>query len=309
MQSKSDRDLLSRRDLLVAGLIAAGSFGIGERGLSRVLADEPKSDPYGPFKIGLQSYSLRGFKAGGKSDRTKALELTKKLGLHYWEAYPEHIPFTLDAKGIEAVKQQLKAADVTVAGYGVVPLTKDAGANRKYFEFAKAMNLDYLSADPALDSFDTLDKQVEEYGVAIGIHNHGPGHHYALIDTIAKAIKDHNPKIGCCIDTGHFLRSKEDPVRAAEVFAGRTYGVHLKDVKDAVKFTILGEGDLRVADLLKTLHAKNYKSIIAIEYEEKPENPMEDVEACLKYARSVIADIHKSGTTKGKKKGRSNTED
>ena len=40
-------------------------------------------------------------------------------------------------------------------------------------------------------------------------------------------------KIGCCIDTGHFLRSREDPVDAAEAFAGRTYGVHLKDVKDA----------------------------------------------------------------------------
>ncbi len=54
---------------------------------------------------------------------------------------------------------------------------------------------------------------VEEYGIPIGIHNHGPGHKYALMDTIAKSIKDHSPKIGCRIDTGRFLRSKERPWR------------------------------------------------------------------------------------------------
>ncbi len=54
---------------------------------------------------------------------------------------------------------------------------------------------------------------VEEYGIPIGIHNHGPGHKYALMDTIATSIKDHSPKIGCCIDTGRFLRSKGRPWR------------------------------------------------------------------------------------------------
>ena len=68
------------------------------------------------------------------------------------------------------------------------------------------MGLGYLTVDPDPDSFDLLDKLVEEYDIPIGIHNHGPGHKYALIDTIAKSIKDHSPKIGCCIDTGHFSR-------------------------------------------------------------------------------------------------------
>jgi inosose dehydratase len=290
MRSNSDHDFLSRRDLLAAVLAAAGSLGLGGVGLTKLAAAEPNAHPYGPFKMGLQSYSLRGYKLNGKSDRTKALGLTEKLGLHYWEAYPEHIPFTLSAAEIKKVKEQLKEAKVTVAGYGVVPLKKDADFNRKYFEFAKAMNLDYLSADPALDSFDVLDKQVEEYGIAIGIHNHGPGHHYAKIDTIAETIKDHHPKIGCCIDTGHFLRSREDPVRAAEVFKNRVYGVHLKDVKDAKTFAILGQGDLRVLDLLKALAAQKYKYLVAIEYEEKPEDPMEDLEACLKFVRKTIAD-------------------
>jgi len=290
MRSNPDGELLSRRDLLATGIAALGSLGLNGLGLGRLLAAAPESSPYGPFKFGLQSYSLRGYKADGKSDRKKALELTKKLGLHYWEAYPEHIPFTLSASELETVRQQLDAAEVSLNGYGVVPLKKDPEFNKKYFEFARAMKVDYLSADPAPDSFDTLDKQVEEYGIAVGIHNHGPGHHYAKIDTIAAMIKDHNPKIGCCIDTGHFLRSKEDPVHAAQVFKGRIYGVHLKDVKDAEKFTILGQGDLRVLDLLKVLAAQHYNHIVAVEYEEHPEDPYADIEECLKYARATIAE-------------------
>ncbi|MGD0044945.1 MAG: sugar phosphate isomerase/epimerase, partial [Isosphaeraceae bacterium] len=163
--------------------------------------------------------------------------------------------------------------------------------DRKIFEFARAMGLGYLTVDPDPDSFDLLDKLVEEYGIPIGIHNHGPGHKYALIETIAKSIKDHSPKIGCCIDTGHFLRSKEDPVRAVEVFGKRVYGVHLKDVKNAETFTLLGQGDLRTVDLLKALAANGYGHCLAIEYEEKPENPLDDIKVCLAEARKAIAAI------------------
>ena len=41
---------------------------------------------YGPFKMGLQSYSLRGYTTDGKADLSKALAVTKDLGVHYWEA-------------------------------------------------------------------------------------------------------------------------------------------------------------------------------------------------------------------------------
>lgn len=294
MRLKSSAGVLTRRELLASGAAAAGvfGFGLGLGGVERITAARAaaKADLYGPFKMGLQSYSLRGYKINGQADRAKALELTRKLGLHYWEAYPNHIPYTLSAAELNKVQGQLKEAGVRVAGYGVIPFTKDAAAARKYFEFARTMGIDYLSADPALDSFDVLDKLVEEYGVGVGIHNHGPGHHYAEIDVIAATIKDHHPKIGCCIDTGHFLRSREDPVRAAEVFKGRIYGVHLKDVKDAVHFSILGQGDLRTRDLLKALAAQNYKQIVALEYEEKPEDPVADVETCLKYVQKIIAE-------------------
>jgi sugar phosphate isomerase/epimerase len=270
-----DGTKLTRREVLAAGLglAAAGTLARG--------ADTPEPGPYGPFKMGIQSYSLRHY------DLDHALEKTKELGLHYWESYSKHIPTSIDLGVLRPIQQKCKLAGVQVLGYGVVPFTRDEVANREKFEFAKAMGIRYLSCDPTEDSFAILDKLVEEYNIAVGIHNHGPGHRYEKIDTIAKAIKDHSPKIGCCIDTGHFLRSKEDPVRAVEVFGKRIYGVHLKDVKDAKTFTILGQGDLRTAELLKALAAIKYDYGLALEYEENEADPIADIRACLEAARKA----------------------
>lgn len=286
MQPDSARDL-TRREMLAAGLAAAGSLALG-----RVAPAAPSpGGPYGPFKLGLQSYSLRGLKVGGKSDLDKALAATKELGLHYWESYPAHVPTIVDAAEVAKYKRKAESSGVTIIGYGVVHFSKDHDVNRKFFEFAKELGVGYLSADPDPDSFKSLDKLVEEFDVAVGIHNHGPGHRYALIDTIAAAIKDHHPKIGCCVDTGHFLRSKEDPVRAVEVFGKRTFGVHLKDVKGAEHFTILGKGDLRTADLFKALAKLKYDYCLALEYEESEANPIADLHACLAAAREAAATL------------------
>ena len=196
---------------------------------------------------------------------------------------------TDDPAKIKAIKEEIEAAGVQVIGYGVVHLGKDEAANRKIFEFAKAMGFGYLSVDP--DPAELRPAGQAGRGIRHPDRHPQPRARppYAMIDTIAKAIKDHSPKIGCCIDTGHFLRSKEDPVRAAEVFGKRVYGVHLKDVKNAETFTILGQGDLRTVDLLKTLAANKYGYCLAIEYEEKPENPIEDIKACLAETRKAVA--------------------
>ncbi len=275
------RDLssqLTRREALGLGAASLGALVLGGR---QAVANA--ADPYGPFKMGLQSYSLRHYK------RDEALAKTKELGVHYWESYSAHTP--IDLGKVSESKDAAKAAGVSVIGFGVSQFTKDTDANRKIFEFGRALGVQYLSADPEPDAFDSLDKLVEEYGIAIGIHPHGPGSRWDKIDKVWAAVKDHHEKIGLCNDTGHLLRSNEDPVRAVEVFGKRTYGVHLKDVKDAKSFTILGQGDLKLAELLKALAKLNYSYCLALEYEESENDPIADIRACLDAAAKAIATI------------------
>ena len=107
---------------------------------------------------------------------------------------------------------------MTVVGYGVVHFGKDADANRRTFEFAKSLG----SRISLGRSRSRVLRRSRQAGREVRHRRRHPqprpGHRYAKIETIAKAIKDHHPKIGCCIDTGHFLRSKEDPVDAVEAF-------------------------------------------------------------------------------------------
>ena len=278
----------NRRDILVAGCFATGLLGWRTASRAANFAADADGGPYGPFKMGLQSYSLRGLAQDGRADLTKALAASKELGIRYWESYPAHIPMTSSPP---ALKPEIEAAGVKVVGYGVVHFGNDNDANRRIFQFAKDLGVDYLSADPDPACFDDLDKLIEKFDVAVGIHNHGPGHRYDTIEKIAKAIANHHPKIGCCVDTGHFLRSKVDPVDAIEAFGQRVYGVHLKDVKDATTFTVLGKGDLRTVDLLKALARNKYSYCLAIEYEEKPEDPVSDIKACLAEAARAIAQV------------------
>ena len=276
MMPQANTPLPTRRDALRAALAAAGSLAVAP---STRAADAPPPGPYGPFKMGIQSYSLRHYPF------EKALELTRDLGLKYWESFSAHIP--IDANRAAEAQITAQKAGVEVIGFGVVRMTKDADANQSIFEFAKVLGVEYLSIDPDPDSFDVLDKLTDQFDIPLGIHPHGPGHRWDTIDKIAGAIKGHSDQIGICLDTGHLLRSREDPIRAVEVFDKRIYGVHLKDVKDATTFTVLGQGDLRTADLLQALANRKYSYCLALEYEENPEDPIADIRACLDAVRKA----------------------
>lgn len=252
------------------------------------------ADPYAGFKMGVQSYSLRGFKV------EEALKHTKTLGLKFWEAFPGHVPQTTVPDAIAAQKKMLADAGVTMLSWGVVGFDGNETKSRQIFDYAKAIGLVSLSANPKKDkaTFDLLDKLVAEYDVAIAIHNHGPGADYDKISDVEQWVKDRHPKIGACVDTGHYLRSDENPVDAIERLGARVFGVHLKDVKTTEnngkkqkQFRILGEGDLNVAGCLKVLRKLDYQYCLALEYEENPSNPLSDIEACLKTVREAAATL------------------
>ncbi len=131
-------------------------------------ADENSN--YGGFNLGLQSYSLRNFPVD------RALQIMHDdLGLHFVEFFGGHFPVNSTDEQIQQMKDKTGALEIKITAHGVNGFTKDHEANRHYFEFAKKAGIRNLSADPTEDSFDSLDKLVDEYDVRIAIHNHGPG--------------------------------------------------------------------------------------------------------------------------------------
>lgn len=275
---------------------------------SAALAED--ADPYGGFKMGIQSYSLRAFSV------EEALEHSQKLGLKYWEAYPKHVPMSSLPAKVAEQKAMMSEAGITLSAYGVVSFDANETKARQAFDFAKAMGLKSISANPKKDdaTFDLLEKLVDEYQIPIAIHNHGPGALYDKVDDVLEMVDGRHPLLGACVDTGHYLRSDEDPVEVIHKLGKRVFGVHFKDVrtihseeekerllkelpknranhlkKEGKIFTILGEGELNIVGTLRALREIGYTNPISLEYEENPENPLSDIELCLAAVRKGVA--------------------
>lgn len=283
---------LDRRRFLQLG---AGFSALTCAGLtaSRTQGDSPK-EPFGGFLVGVQSYTFRNF------DLEQALKRTKDLGLHYAELYQKHAPLQSTPDQIQALLRLCKDYEVTPRAFGVQRFSKDHEANKKTFEFGKAMGLKAFSADPDPDSFDSLDKLCEQYQIAIAIHPHGPTgggklHRWYSAEVILTAVKDHHPLIGSCLDTGHLIRSEQlgkklDPAEEIRKMGSRNFGLHLKDHDNMRKTDVVcGKGVLNVPAVLKALREVKFKGLISIEYEAMPQEPTADVKACLQ----VIADAAK----------------
>src|SRR5437660_6987754 len=221
---------LNRRGFLQRGAAAIGGLaGVP----TMVTALERNADPFGGFTMGVQSYCFRNF------DTEPALKRTQDLGLHYIEFYQKHAPVSASADQIQALLKLCRDYEITPVCYGVQDFSNNHDANKKIFEYGKALGVKSMSANPTPDSFDSLDKLCDEYKIAIAIHPHGPTgggklHRWYSAEVIMAAVKDHHELIGACLDTGHLIRAaqageKLDPAQQVRAMGSRNFGLHLKD--------------------------------------------------------------------------------
>jgi sugar phosphate isomerase/epimerase len=284
---------IDRRRFLRAGAAAA----LGLAGLPRLLSAQGKNDdPFGGFTLGVQSYTFRNF------DLEPCLKRIKDLGLHHVEFFQKHAPLNSTPEQIKAILDLCKSYDVKPMTYGVQGFTKNHDANKKTFEFGKALGITTFSADPDPDSFDSLDKLCDEYKIAIAIHPHGPTgrdmlHRWYSAEVIMAAVKDHNKLIGSCLDTGHLIRAaqmgkKLDPAEEIRVMKDRNYGIHLKDHDNAKKTDVIfGKGALDVPAVLKALRDVKFDRMISIEYEANEKEPTADVKELVAVFKDSVKKI------------------
>ncbi len=223
------------------------------------------------YRLGAQSYSFRKFSF------EDSILCLKELGLPYMEYCGVHFPPNADDPGLPAVKAKLASEDVIPLCYGVEGFAGDYEANRAKFAFAKALGIGVLTADPTPDAFDSLDALTEEFGIRIAIHNHGPGARYDKVKDTLDAVRSHSPLIGACVDTGHALRSNEQPHEVIEKLGSRMISLHLKDWTIGGDEQILGEGDMDLIAVARSLKSIGFAGPIVMEYENSPEHPVPEM--------------------------------
>ena len=157
-----------------------------------------------------------------------------------------------------------------------------------------------------------LEALAAEYGVRAVIHPH--------VGTIVESDADVNrvltgTTIGFCLDTGHMLIGGSDHVEFARANATRVAHVHAKDVNLALAnrvksgeityyqgvvagmYVPLGQGDVDVAAIVRSLEASGYSGWYVLEQDnvvsEEPAEgagPYRDAKASVTYLRTLLGE-------------------
>lgn len=261
----------TRREWFGASILALASCG-----------DDRDAGRFAGFPIAIQSWTFR------MSSVEDALAQIASLGITRVELSPQasHFGYPATAEQIAAMRDLLAQHGLDCVTTGLEPTSADHEANRAVFEYARALGLRTIMVDPAPDALDSLEALVAEYDIRIGIHNHGEGFRYSRIADVAAALDGRDERIGCIVDTGHYTRVGEDPVAALRTFAGRVYGLHLKDVvaaNPAAPDAILGQGVVDLVGVFRALRdiAIHADASISVEYEANPSAPYEDLVVAL----------------------------
>jgi sugar phosphate isomerase/epimerase len=81
-----------------------------------------------------------------------------------------------------------------------------------------------------------------------------------------------DPRLGVCVDTGHFHSARVDIPKFIDYFSSRIYSVHLKDHLGETSVGI-GRGEIDLAGIVGALRRVNYQGGLTVELEvEDPQN-------------------------------------
>ena len=286
----SSKATFSRRDFFRSGAVAAAALFV-PAGILALAHEHPSAGKASPIRLGLASYTFRNF------NRAQLIGFMQQLNMFALNAkdVKDHLP--MDPQQEAAALSDYTDAGIKLHGAGAIYFAKDEDADiRAKFEYCKRAGIGVIVAgDPAPETLPRIEKFVKEYDIRIAIHNHGPEDKLwpSPLDVL-KAVKGMDPRIGCCIDVGHTLRTGTDVVQAIHETGPRLFNVHMKDLTNSESKesqVAVGEGKMPVRRMFEALIATKYQGFVDLEYEVHPDNPMPGVSASFAYMRRVLAGL------------------
>lgn len=235
--------------------------------------------------LGLASYTLRTLKL------EDVIKITKRLGIIHLALKSMHMPLEAGADEIKTMAEQIRAAGIKLYGAGVIYM-KTQPEVENAFAYASTAGLDTIIGVPNHEFLPLVNDLVKKHNIRLAIHNHGPGDdlYHSPNDVWAK-IKDLDKRIGLCIDVGHVVRIKEDPIPMIAKYKDRLYDMHMKDVNKAEEDGTpveIGRGVIDITGIIKALKKINYSNRVAIEFEKDGDDPVPGLAESVGYLRGII---------------------
>lgn len=245
------------------------------------------------WKLGAQSYTFNRFTFFESIDKIKSCDLS------YVEAYPGQpiggniegiMDFNMSAEKRDHILEKLEISGVKLISFGVVSIDSEDDWNN-LFQFAKAMGIENITAEPKTEHMPLISKLAEQFEIKIAIHNHPKPTKYWNPETVLNTIQGHNKWIGVCADIGHWVRSGLDPVECLKKLEGHIIQLHFKDMnKSALDAHDVpwGQGVSNVDGVLGELKRQNFKGLFSVEYEHNWDNNVPEIQASVRYFRKTV---------------------
>ena len=286
----------TRREFVVGAL--AGLAGATLAGSAAPAAPVALAPARTDLSLGIQSFTLRRY------ELEPMLDALVSLGIHQVELIPEleilyyrlgsHFPVSDDGAAIDRVVRAVTARGITISASGVHSIS-DAEDAKRLFDFAQRARIPLLTISPDDDMLEALDRLCTEHPkVRLGIHNHGPWTRYDKISDVEASLAGRAPNFGACVDTGHFIRSGEDPVEAVRRLGSRVHGLHLKDHAESGFFAsscLLGAGKLDLVGLFQVLREIGFgpDRALSLELERDSDGLLDEIAVCIGNAERAAA--------------------
>ncbi|RDC66256.1 sugar phosphate isomerase/epimerase family protein [Adhaeribacter pallidiroseus] len=255
-----------------------------------VTSDVPKA-----WKFGVALWTFHTF------NFSEALAKVDSAGVQFVEPNTFHktgpelkdsLILQLSPAGLTKLRTLLDQKKLTV---GSVYIVGDSTVSswQKQFEIAKQLGATFVTAEPPLNMWDSVDSLAGVYHLKVAIHEHWKGvSRYWHPDSVLAAIKGH-PNFGACADLGHWPKSGINPLEAVKKLEGHIIGVHLKDIAafndPKLQDVPVGTGVVDFPAIFRELKKQQFKGYIYIERdaEDKPSNLPSVIQTVKYYTQQV----------------------
>ena len=256
------------------------------------------ADPAKDWKFGVALWTFHTVNFPESLDKVDSAGLTYIEPNTFHSAGPElkdSLVGMLSAQGLQKLKAMIDAKGLKVESIYIAG-DSTLASWVKQFDIAKALGVQFVTSEPPIKMWDSIDSLAGAYGVKVAIHEHWKGvSEYWNPDTVLLAIQGH-PNFGACADLGHWPKSGIDPVEAVKKLSGHIIGVHFKDIAafndPTLRDVPAGTGVINFPAVLAELKKQNFRGHIYIERdaEDQPSN-LPSVINTVKYYNDLLTKL------------------
>lgn len=244
-----------------------------------------------PLPVGVQLYSVR---TNCAKDLPGTIAAVAKMGYQGVE-FAGYYNFQNDAKGLRKVLDDngLKCCGTHTGMDTLSDASLDATIEFNRTLGNKYLIVPYLAPQgPNLrdawlkiaERFNIMAEKVKPHGMLVGYHSHA--HDFEPLDGQTAwdiVLANTRPDVIMQLDTSNAASAGADPVAYLKRGLDRAVTIHIKDFSATNKNAILGEGDVKFAEIFALCETSGKTEWYIIEEEDKTNNPpMTVIDLCLK---------------------------